>query len=228
MKFSIIIPVYNEEKTVKEVIRRVKKIPYPGQTEIIVVNDGSQDKSAQILEKIPGIIFINLKKNMGKGFALRQGFKRTTGDIILIQDADLEYDPRDHLKLISVLTKSDADVVYGSRFLKRRPHVRYPLFYLGNIVLSFMTKILYLRSITDMETCYKAFKAKVLKDITLKSTRFEFEPEITCKLIKKGYQIREIPISYQSRSYQEGKKIGIRDGLKAIYVLLKLRFAQEL
>lgn len=228
MKFSIIIPVYNEEKTVKEVISRVKKIPYPGQTEIIVINDGSQDKSAQILEKIPGIIFINLKKNMGKGYALRQGFKRATGQIILIQDADLEYDPRDHLKLISVLTKGDADVVYGSRFLKSRPQVRYPLFYLGNIALSFMTKILYRRSITDMETCYKAFRAKVLKDITLKSTRFEFEPEITCKLIKNGYEIREIPISYQSRSYQEGKKIGVIDGLKAIYVLLKLRFAQEL
>lgn len=226
MKFSIVIPVYNEEKTVKKIIETVKRVPYPGETEIIVVNDGSTDKSAQIIQKIPGIIFINNKTNSGKGFALRVGFKKASGQIILIQDADLEYDPNEHLKLISALQQSD--VVYGSRFLKIRPQIRYPLFYLGNIALSFLTKLLYLQSITDMETCYKAFKAKVLKDITLKSTGFEFEPEITCKLLKKGYQIKEIPISYKSRSYKEGKKIGIKDGLKAIYVLLRLRFTQEL
>lgn len=228
MKFSIVIPVYNEEATIKLIIDKVKKVPYPGEVEIIVVNDGSKDKSAEIIKKIKGIIFLDLKKNRGKGFALRQGFKRATGQIILIQDADLEYDPRDHLKLISALSEADVDVVYGSRFLKSRPRVRYPLFYLGNIALSFLTKILYQRSITDMETCYKAFRAKVLKEIKLKSERFEFEPEITCKLLKAGYRIKEIPITYRSRSYKEGKKIGVKDGLIAIYVLARLRFTQDL
>ena len=228
MKFSIIIPAYNEEKTIKKIIDKVKRVPYPGKVEIIVVNDGSTDKTAQIIKKIPGIIFINNQENKGKGFALREGLKRATGNIILIQDADLEYDPRDHLKLISALKKYNVDVVYGSRFLKNHPQIRYPLFYWGNIVLSALTKILYRKSITDMETCYKAFRANILKTITLKSDRFEFEPEITCKLIKSGYEIAEIPISYKSRSYREGKKIGIADGLKAIYVLARLRILAEL
>lgn len=226
MKFSVIIPVYNEEKTAKKLIDTVKKVPYPGEVQIIVVNDGSTDKSAEIIKKIPNIIFINNQTNHGKGFALRTGFIKATGDVILIQDADLEYNPNEHLKLIRALNNSD--VVYGSRFLKKRPQIRYPLFYLGNIALSFLTKILYLKSITDMETCYKAFKREVLKNITLKSNRFDFEPEITCKLLKKGYDIREIPISYKSRSYQEGKKIGLKDGLRAIYVLFKLRFWDDI
>lgn len=228
MKFSVIIPVYNEEKTVKQIIDIVKKVPYPGETEIIVVNDGSRDKSAEIIKKIPEIIFKNLKVNHGKGFALRVGIKKAAGQIILIQDADLEYNPLDHLKLIKAFADKKVDVVYGSRFLKNHPAIRYPLFYLGNIALSFLTKVLYQKSITDMETCYKAFRVEVLRNITLKSNRFEFEPEITCKLLKNGYDIKEIPISYKSRSYKEGKKIGLIDGLKAIYVLFRLRFVSEL
>lgn len=140
----------------------------------------------------------------------------------------MEYNPRDHLKLIAALKEKDVDVVYGSRFLNSRPQIRYPLFYLGNIALSALTKILYRQQITDMETCYKAFKAKVLKRIKLKSERFEFEPEVTCKLLKANFRIKEIPVSYKSRSYKEGKKIGIKDGLKAIYVLFRLKYAADI
>lgn len=224
MKFSIIIPVYNEQKTVREIINKVKKVPYPGVREIIVINDGSTDKSAQVIKSIPKIIFINFQKNRGKGFALRAGFKKAKGEIVLIQDADLEYDPSDHLKLISFLQKQDVDVVYGSRFLKKHKP-RYTIFYFGNISLSFLTRVLYQKDISDMETCYKAFRKNVLAKISLTEDRFGFEPEITCKLLKRGFKILEVPISYKSRSYQEGKKIGIKDGLRAIYLLVKFRFS---
>lgn len=224
MKFSIIIPVYNEQKTVRQIINKVKKVPYPGVREIIVVNDGSTDKSAQVIKSIPKIIFINFQKNRGKGFALRAGFKKAKGEIVLIQDADLEYDPSDHLKLISFLQKQEVDVVYGSRFLKKHKP-RYTIFYFGNIFLSFLTRVLYQEHISDMETCYKAFRKNVLAKISLMEDRFGFEPEITCKLLKRGFKILEVPISYKSRSYQEGKKIGIKDGLRAIYLLVKFRFS---
>lgn len=223
MKFSIIIPVYNEQKTVRQIINKVKKVPYPGVREIIVINDGSTDKSAQVIKSIPKIIFINFQKNRGKGFALRAGFKKAKGEIVLIQDADLEYDPSDHLKLISFLQKQDVDVVYGSRFLKKHKP-RYTIFYFGNISLSFLTRVLYQKDISDMETCYKAFKRKILSKITLTEDRFGFEPEITCKLLKNGFNITEVPISYKSRSYQEGKKINFVDGLRAVYLLAKYRF----
>ncbi len=224
MKFSVIIPVYNEEKTVGEIIKRVKAVHYPANREIIVVNDGSTDKSAKIIASIPGIIFINNKTNKGKGFTLRTGFKRAKGDIILIQDADLEYNPNDHLKLIELLKHDFVDVVYGSRFIAGHHTPRYTFFYFGNILLSFLTKVLYMRNISDMETCYKAFKKRALIKIRLKEDRFGFEPEITCKLIKKDFNILEVPISYESRSYAEGKKIGFLDGLRAIYILFKYRF----
>lgn len=222
--FSIVIPAYNEEKTIRQIISVVKKVKYPGKFEIIVVDDCSQDKTQMYLDKIPGIVKIRNNKNHGKGYCLRLGFSKAKGQIILIQDADLEYNPNDHLKLISKIKNSNTDVVYGSRFLNPNHKPKYLLFYAGNLFLSFLTKILYQAQITDMETCYKCFKSKVLKGIKLHEDRFGFEPEITCKLLKKGFRITEIPISYKSRSYQEGKKIGMKDGFRAIYILLKYRF----
>lgn len=224
MKFSIIIPVYNEEKTVAEIIRRVKKVNYPGQVEIIAVNDASSDKSAEIIKKISKVVLLENKTNRGKGYSLRRGFKKATGDIILVQDGDLEYDPQDHLTLIDQLINKNVYAVYGSRFIRGHSKPRYTTFYLGNIFLSFLTRIIYGKKITDMETCYKAFKRDVLNKIKLTENRFGFEPEITCKLLKNGLDILEVPIKYKSRSYKEGKKIGIKDGIRAIYLLLKYNF----
>ncbi len=223
MKCSIIIPVYNEEKTVAQVIKNVKAVRHPFDKEIIVINDGSQDTSAKIIKSIKDIVYLENNVNRGKGFSIRKGIKKATGDIILIHDADLEYDPREHIKILNLFRDKKVNVVYGSRFLNKSHHARYHLFYLGNIGLSFITKVLFRHNISDMETCYKAFKKDVLKNIKLQEDRFGFEPEITCKLIKRGFKIIEVPISYKSRSYGEGKKIGIKDGLRAIFILLKYR-----
>lgn len=224
MKYSIIIPIYNEAATVDKIINKVKKVKYGDKTEIIVVNDGSNDQSLDILNKISDISIISYKINRGKGFALRKGFKKAKGKIILIQDGDLEYDPQDHLKLTQLLEKSFVNVVYGSRFILSNHKPRYSLFYFGNIFLSYLTKILFNRNITDMETCYKAFKRKILNDMKLTEDRFGFEPEITAKLLKKNTNIIEVPIKYKSRSFEEGKKIGLKDGFQAIFILLKIRF----
>ena len=223
MKISIIIPVYNEEKTVAEIINRVKRVPYPGKKEIIVIDDGSTDMTQKVLRSTHGITLLNNKQNRGKGYSLRKGFSTATGDIILIQDADLEYDPNDHLKMIKLFDDNSVNIVYGSRFLKPNHKPRYTIYYYGNIFLSFITKILYGNKITDMETCYKSFRREVLTKITLNADRFDIEPELTCKLLKNGYKIVEVPIKYKSRSYSYGKKIGVLDGLYAIYVLLKLK-----
>lgn len=223
MKFSVIIPVFNEERTVNRLINKVKKVKYPGTREIVVVNDGSTDNTLKILNGQKGITLINNPKNKGKGYSLRVALKKAKGEIIIIQDADLEYNPQEHLKLISKLKENHLVVVYGSRFLEKNHHPRYTLFYFGNIFLSLVTKVLYQKKVTDMETCYKAFKKSALKNIKLSEDRFGFEPEITCKFIKKGYEIAEVPISYKSRSYKEGKKIGVADGLRALYILLKYR-----
>lgn len=227
MKFSIVIPVYNEERTVKSIIDAVNKIKYPGEKEIIVVDDGSTDTTQQKLKSISGIKIVTNKKNKGKGYSLRKAFKLATGEIILIQDADLEYNPADHLKIIKTMLRYNLDVVYGSRFLNRIPYARYKLFYLGNKFLSFLTRLLYGQKITDMETCYKVFRKKVLKNLNLKANRFDFEPEITCKLLRNGYKIVEIPIAYRSRSYEEGKKIKMIDGIQAILTVTKLRFMKN-
>lgn len=221
---SIIIPVYNEEKTVATVIKNVQKVKHPFEREIIVVNDGSKDSSREKIKKVSGIKFLDNSVNHGKGFALRKGIAASKGDVILIHDADLEYDPREHIKILNLFKDKNTQVVYGSRFIYKSHHPRYKLFYLGNIFLSFVTKCLFLQNITDMETCYKAFRKSALKGITLTEDRFGFEPEITCKFIKKGIKIIEVPITYKSRSYTEGKKIGIKDGIRAIYILLKYRF----
>ena len=236
MRLSIIIPVYNEEKTVMKLLERVAKASIPGvEKEVIVVDDGSTDASASIISNakfsISNYKFIRHKKNQGKGAAVRTGIKKATGEYIIIQDADLEYNPNDIKKLIKPIQQGRAEVVYGTR-LKRLPNFsrdeRTPLFlfhYLGNKFLSIVTSIMYLQWITDMETCYKLFPKKALEDMLLRSRSFEFEPEITAKLLKKGYKIVEIPITTTPRDYSEGKKIhAIKDGTLAFWTLLKYRF----
>ncbi len=230
MKLSILIPVFNEEKTILEIIKRVKKANIPGfEKEIIVVNDGSTDSTSLKLKNVNNIRLITKSVNEGKGRAIKEAIAKALGDYIIIQDADLEYKPDDIKKLTRGL--KDAKVVYGTR-LNRLPNLskdeRTPLFllhYLGNRFLSFLTSILYGQWITDVETCYKLFPMKFLKNIKLNSKGFDFEPEITAKLLKAGFRILEVPISTKPRGYKEGKKLNtIRDGSIALWTLLKYRF----
>lgn len=234
MKLSIIIPVYNEEKTAAKIIQKVQKLALPvRKKEIIVVDDGSTDNSPKVVsafrDKETKIIL--LKNNQGKGAAIRAGLSKATGDYIVIQDADLEYDPNDTKKLLKKLQEGKTQVVYGTR-LKRLPNLsrdeRTPLFllhYAGNKFLSLVTSILYGAWITDMECCYKLFPSSAVAMMRLSAKGFEFEPEITAKLLKKGYTIQEVPISTTPRGYDEGKKLHtIRDGTKAIWTLIKYRF----
>lgn len=232
MKLSVVIPVYNEAATIKKVIARVQKVDI--NKEIILVDDFSCDGTRQILMNIEGDgvrVFFH-EKNMGKGAALRTGFKHISGDLIIIQDADMEYDPQDYLKLVEPIRKGSADVVYGSRFLNRGylPHCVRPFYlthFIGNKMLNFLVYMLYNVRISDMETCYKMLKKEVLYEINLTADRFEIEPEITAQLLRRGYKIHEIPISYKPRDYREGKKISWKDGFIAIYTLLKYRFKKE-
>lgn len=233
MKLSVVIPVFNEERTVKALITKVTKAKLPKHItrEIIVVDDGSCDNSVETIKKlkVKNLHLYTLKVNKGKGAALRYGFKKAVGDIILIQDADLEYSPSDYSKLLKPILSNKADVVYGTRLksypLRLSGQKRTPLVshYLGNKFLTLMTNLLYGSSLTDMETCYKVLKKEVLSSITLQSNRFEFEPEITAKLLKKGIAIYEVPISVKPRGYTEGKKISWKDGFAAIWTLLKYR-----
>ena len=221
---SIIIPAYNEEKNIKTVIEKVNSVNLDSiKKEIIVVDDFSTDGTRESLKKIKNIKVFYHKKNMGKGSAVRTGLKHATGDIIIIQDADLEYDPNDYPKLINPILNGKTKVVFGSRFLKKH-NARYKFYYLGNRFLSIITTLLYFRKISDMETCYKAFRTDVIKNIRLRAKRFDIEPEITAKIIKQGYKILEVPIWYKCRSFNEGKKISWKDGVKAIYYLVKYRF----
>jgi glycosyltransferase involved in cell wall biosynthesis len=225
-KLSIIIPVYNEEKTIVQIINRVLKVPLKNiKKEIIIVDDFSQDNSRNILKKIKdkNIKIFFHKKNFGKGYAIRTALKHATGDLILIQDADFEYKPEEYPKLLEPIIKNKAKVVYGVRFTEQHKP-RYKFYYLGNLILTSITNILYNSKIKDMETCYKVFKKEIIRDMKLKSKRFDFEPEITAKILKKGYKIFEVPITYKSRSIVEGKKISWKDGLKAVYYLIKYRF----
>ena len=226
MKFSIIIPVYNEENTLKECVFRVwqAKMPVGCKKEIVIVNDGSTDRSEKILEKlkIDGLKIISYKQNRGKGCAIRQGIKKASGDYVVIQDADLEYDPQDYIKLFTPILEKKAEVVYGSRFLG--PHRN--LFFwnmVANKFLSLLTNILYNSTLSDMEVGYKAVPRKLLQSLNLKEDGFGFEPEVTCKILKKGIRIYEVPISYVGREYSEGKKITWQDGVRAVYLLLKYR-----
>jgi glycosyltransferase involved in cell wall biosynthesis len=233
MKLSIIIPVYNEEKTVALILEKVSKVKLDGvEKEIIVVDDGSTDDTVAIISKSKlNFVFIKHTKNQGKGAAVRTAIKKATGDYIIIQDADLEYNPQDIPKLLEKIKQGSAKVVYGTR-LKRLPnfsrderlHVS-KIHYLGNKFLSLVTSILYFHWVTDMETCYKLFPKKALEGVSLHAKGFELEPEITAKLLKKGYKIVEVPISTKPRGYDEGKKLNtVRDGSKALWSLVKYRF----
>lgn len=224
-KLSIVIPVYNECGMIIKVLESVeKKKIEEWQKEIIVVDDGSTDGTQDVLKKYTKKYKIFLqKKNQGKGVALRKGFAEATGDIVIIQDADFEYTPDDYDALLKPFSNPRVSVVYGSRFLGSHLSTMF-LYTLGNKFVTFLTNIIYNSNITDMETGYKLFRRNVLNSIQLKSNRFDFEPEITAKLLKNGYQIYEVPISYYGRKFDEGKKLTWRDGLGAVWTLLKYRF----
>ena len=230
MKLSIIIPVFNEERTLIDLIRKVKKVKLKGiRKEIVVINDGSTDKSSQILKNIKNIKVLGHKQNRGKGAAVRTGFGKATGNFIVIQDADLEYDPNDYMRLLEPILKGKARVVYGTR-LKNYPFILFgenktvfPHHYIGNKLLTFITNIIYGSSLTDMETCYKVFESSVIKGLKLESEKFDIEPEITAKILKKGIKIVEVPIRVKPRSYADGKKIKPIDAVYAIWTLLKYR-----
>ena len=227
MRLSIIMPVYNERETLREILRQVRAVELPDiEKEIIVIDDGSTDGSRDILNdeaQAGDLVVLYHEQNRGKGAAVRTGIEHASGDIIIIQDADLEYDPRDYEKLIQPIIEGRVTVVYGSRFLGPRKAM---LFWhmLGNKLLTLTTNILYNTILSDMETCYKCFRADVVKDIPLRARRFELEPEITAKVLKRGHRIFEVPISYYGREYHEGKKISWRDAPLAFWTLLKYRF----
>jgi glycosyltransferase involved in cell wall biosynthesis len=222
---SVVMPVYNERTTIDEIVRRVLAVPL--RVELIVVDDGSTDGTSEMLVTLQRELGFTLlhQKNAGKGAALRRGFDVVTGDVVVIQDADLEYSPEEFPDLIELICKGKADVVYGSRFLGRH---RVFLFthYLGNRVVTLATNILYNTMLTDMETCYKAMRVEVLRSMTLKSNGFGIEPEITAKVFKRGYRVYEVPITYAGRGYDQGKKITWRAGFVALWVLLKYRFTE--
>ena len=228
MKLSIVIPCFNEEKTLKTIVERVLEFK-DLETEIIIVDDCSTDKSKLIIEDLiythSNIKGIFLDKNSGKGSALNKGFDEVQGDIILIQDADLEYDPKDYPTLIKPFKNTDADVVYGSRFMGGE-YVRLHFFwhFVANKILTFATNIVTNLNMSDMETGYKVFKKSVIKSINIKEKSFGVEPEITVKLAKKKFIFYEVPISYQGRSYQDGKKITIKDAFVALYCIFKYKF----
>jgi len=225
MKLSILIPVYNEERTIKEIIERVKRVRIPLSKEIICVDDGSRDKSLDILKKIKGIKVIEHIQNSGKGAAVKTGISNSTGDIIIIQDADLEYNPNEYGSLIKPIIENRADVVYGSRILKKSNKYSRFSFYIGGKFVTFLTNLLYNTKLTDEPTCYKVFRSSIIKKINIKENNFEWEPEVTAKIAKKGIKIAEVPISYNPRTIKEGKKIKWRDGLRALWILIKYRFS---
>jgi glycosyltransferase involved in cell wall biosynthesis len=226
MRLSIIMPVYNEQETLREILAQVRAVDLPDvEKEILAVDDGSTDGSREILAQeaeAGDLRLFHHDQNRGKGAAVRTAIEQASGDLILIQDGDLEYDPRDYPALIRPIVEGRVAVVYGSRFLGPRKAM---LFWhmLGNKLLTLTTNILYNAILSDMETCYKCFRADVIKDIPLRSRRFEFEPEVTAKVLKRGHRIFEVPISYYGREYYEGKKIGWRDAPIAFWTLIKYR-----
>jgi len=227
MKLSIVIPVYNEKDTLEEILRRVQATPYD--KEIITVDDASVDGSRDVLDRLAqqydNVRTFYHEKNQGKGAALRTGFAQVTGDVVIIQDADLEYDPVDYPALIDPIQKGLADVVYGSRLIGAQPHrVLFFWHYMGNRCVTFLSNMFTNLNLSDMEVGYKVFKAEVLKDLTIRSNRFGVEPELTAKVAKKRCRIYEVPISYHGRDYAHGKKITWRDGIAAIFHILRFRF----
>ncbi len=231
MKLSIVVPVYNENATLGEIIRRVVSVDVGMDKEVIIVDDGSTDGTRDLYDSIraaypEGLIRVYLhEKNQGKGAALRTGFAQATGDIVLVQDADLEYDPKDYHRLLKPILDGRADVVYGSRFVGSEEHrVLFFWHMVGNRLLTLMSNALTNLNLTDMETCYKVFRAEVLKGITIRSNRFDFEPEITAKVAKGKWRIYEVGISYSGRDYAEGKKIGFKDAVQAVWTILRFKF----
>lgn len=221
-KLSVVIPVYNEERTICRVIARVAALPVP--KEIIVIDDCSTDGTRNVLahlETSGELHVINKPRNEGKGAALRTGFRRASGDIVVVQDADLEYDPRDILPLLKPILSNEADVVFGSRFLGEHPQDPSLVHRLGNGLLTWASNKLTGLQLTDMETCYKAFRRDVLQKFEIQQNRFGFEPEVTARLARYKCRIREVPISYQARGYAEGKKIGVRDLFNAVYCIVR-------
>ena len=219
-KLSVIIPVYNEEKTLSLVVSRVAALPL--NTEIVIVDDFSTDGTRDILHKLDGVSGVKViykDQNEGKGAALRTGLQHVTGDYIIVQDADLEYNPRDIPGILEPLIRGEADVVYGSRFIGEEVQDESWIHRVGNAVLTGASNLLSGLKLTDMETCYKAFSKTVLRDLTIEQNRFGIEPELTAKLARRGYRFAEVPITYQSRGYDEGKKIGIKDLFNAIYCI---------
>ncbi len=227
---SVLIPVYNEVDSLESLLQRVEAVDFCGlKKELVIVDDGSEDGTRKILEQLeisqPHYRIIYHARNMGKGAALRTAIDIATGDIVAIQDADLEYDPVDYPPLIRMILDNKADVVYGSRLMDRKTRKSFAgMHYAGNIMLTMVTNLLYRTHITDMETCYKAFRSDVLKGIKIRSNRFDFEPEITAKILKRKCRIKEAPISYNGRAFHEGKKITWVDGLWALKALVKFRF----
>ena len=222
MKISIIIPVFNEEKTIAQIIRQINNV-VGFHKEIIVVDDASVDGTSQKLQEFKGIKIIRHPNNLGKGSAIRTGIDSASGDYILVQDADLEYDPQDVLSMIKPIIQGKAEVVYGSRFTGPRRNMFF-WHWMGNQLLTLVTNILYNTTLSDMETCYKLIPLKLIKSLDLKAKRFEFEPEVTAKILKRNIRIWEVPISYAGREYDEGKKITWRDGIPALWTLIKYKF----
>jgi len=224
---SVIVPIYNERTTVAEIIRRIRAVDLPVALEVIAVDDGSSDGTDKVLAALADstVRVLVHPVNQGKGAAIRTGLGAVRGDLVLIQDADLEYDPDDWPRLLDPVLKGKARVVYGSRFTGERKNMM-PLHWIGNRFLSLVTNVLYSSTLSDMETCYKLFDRRVLEGITVQSDRFDFEPEITAKILRRGYRIYEVPISYAGREADEGKKITWRDGFGALKALVKYRFTR--
>lgn len=224
MKISVVIPVFNELATIDEIVSRVQQVPF--EKEIIIVDDGSTDGTRahlEVLKRRSEVRVLLHECNRGKGAALRTGFEAASGDVVIVQDADLEYDPADYPILLRPIQDGHADVVYGSRFLGGPHRVLFFWHYVGNKMLTLLSNALSNLNLSDMEVCYKVFKRKVLKGLPLRSNRFGFEPEFTMKVAKRGYRIYEVPVSYRGRTYQEGKKITWKDGLAAIYTIIRFR-----
>ena len=222
---SVIVPVFNERNTVAEIVRRMRRVDLPVDLEIVMVDDASWDGTADILKALEDstVRVITHPANAGKGAAIRTGLEHVRGDLVLIQDADLEYDPDDWPLLLAPVLKGKAQVVYGSRFTGERRNMLFT-HWLGNRFLSLVTNVLYNTTLSDMETCYKLFDRRLLQGITIESNAFDFEPEITAKVLRQGCRIYEVPISYAGREYHEGKKITWKDGFRALYTLARYRF----